>query len=195
MGYKNKRIIIIISLLVLLLSGCGKDKNSTELGEKQEKVALLLGVGGLGDQGYNDLAFEGAKKAEAEFGIKVDYAEPKQISEFELILRDFAISQEYSVIIGVGFDQVDAMNKVVEEFPEQKFAIIDGNVDKENVVSYSFKEEEGAFLVGAIAGLMTKDDSNYEIAGKKIGFVGAMEIPILVKFEAGYIAGAKYVNP
>ena len=72
MGYKNKRIIIIISLLVLLLSGCGKDKNSTDLGEKQEKVALLLGVGGLGDQGYNDLAFEGAKKAEAEFGIKVD---------------------------------------------------------------------------------------------------------------------------
>ncbi len=171
--------------------------NSSTTAGAQGKVALVLGVGGLGDQGYNDLVYAGAKKAETELGVKFDYSEPKQISEFELILRDLASSKQYSVIIGVGFDQVDPLTKIAAEFPEQNFAIIDGTIDAPNVASYVSKEEEGSFLVGALAGLMAKNPSKYNLAaGKtKLGFIGAMEIPFLVKFYAGYMAGAKYVNP
>lgn len=167
-----------------------------EKADPSEKIALVLGVGGLGDQGYNDLIYAGAERAKEELGIEFDYAEPKQISEFELIFRDMAGSGEYAVIIGVGFDQVDPLTKVAEEFPEQNFAIIDGNIEAANVASYTNKEEEGSFLVGALAGLMVKNADNYDLKDKtQIGFIGAMEIPFLVKFYAGYMAGAKYVNP
>lgn len=159
------------------------------------KNGVILGVGGLGDQGYNDLVFAGAKKAQTELGIDFDHAEPKQISEFELIMRDMAQSGEYDVIIGVGFDQVDPMNKVAPEFPEQNFAIIDGVVEQPNVVSYSSKEEEGSFMVGVLAGLMTKNAEAYKLTKTGLGFIGAMEIPLIVKFNAGFQAGAKFVNP
>ena len=161
-----------------------------------KKVALVLGVGGLGDQGYNDMVYAGVKKAKDELGIEFDAAEPKQISEFELILRDLAISGEYGVIISVGFDQVDGLTKVSAEFPDQQFAIIDGVIDAKNIASYTCKEEEGSFLVGALAGLMTKNAAAYNLTGKdQLGFVGALEIPLIVKFNVGYQAGAKYVNP
>jgi basic membrane protein A len=160
------------------------------------KAACILGVGGLGDQSYNDLVYAGMKKAESELGIPFDYAEPKQISEFELIMRDMASSGQYGVIVCVGFDQVDPLTKVAPDFPDQQFALIDGEVAADNVANYTCKEEEGSFLVGALAGLMKKNASAYGIADNNtVGFIAAMEIPLLIKFDAGYQAGAKLVNP
>lgn len=161
-----------------------------------KKAACILGVGGLGDQSYNDLVYSGMKKAESELGISFDYAEPKQISEFELIMRDMASSGQYSVIVCVGFDQVDPLTKVAPEFPDQQFALIDGTVEGTNIANYTCMEEEGSFLVGAIAGLMKKNAVAYGVLDNNtIGFIAAMEIPLLVKFDAGYQAGAKLVNP
>ncbi len=160
------------------------------------KAACILGVGGLGDQSYNDLVYAGMQRAEKELGIAFDYSEPKQISEFELIMREMATSGDYGVIVCVGFDQIDPLVKVAPEFPDQKFAIIDGVVEGENIASYTCKEEEGSFLVGALAGLMLQNAADYSLENaSKLGFVGAMEIPLIVKFNAGYQAGAKYVNP
>lgn len=204
---KVSRLLVACLLLVMMVvTGCSSKSpapttaptqgGTTEKIESKGKIALVLGVGGLGDQGYNDLVYAGAQRAEKELGVKFDYAEPKQISEFELIFRDMAGSGEYSVIIGVGFDQMDPLTKVSAEFPEQNFAIIDGTIEAPNVASYVNKEEEGSFLVGALAGLMAKNAEAYKLTGKeKLGFIGAMEIPFLVKFYAGYMAGAKYVNP
>ena len=159
------------------------------------KAACILGVGGLGDQSYNDLVYAGMQKAESELGISFDYAEPKQISEFELIMRDMASSGQYGVIVCVGFDQVDPLTKVAPEFPEQQFALIDGEVQGDNIANYTCKEEEGSFLVGALAGLMKKNAAAYGVADNNtIGFIAAMEIPLLVKFNAGYQAGAMVVN-
>ena len=136
------------------------------------------------------------KKAESELGVSFDYAEPKQISEFELIMRDMASSGQYGVIVCVGFDQVDPLTKVAPEFPDQKFALIDGEVKGNNIANYTCKEEEGSFLVGALAGLMKKNASAYGVADNNtLGFIAAMEIPLLIKFNAGYQAGAKLVNP
>ena len=160
------------------------------------KAACILGVGGLGDQSYNDLVYAGMKKAESDLGISFDYAEPKQISEFELIMRDMASSGEYGVIVCVGFDQVDPLTKVAPEFPDQKFALIDGEVTGDNIANYTCKEEEGSFLVGALAGLMKKNAAAYGVAdNNQLGFIAALEIPLLIKFNAGYQAGAKLVNP
>ena len=159
------------------------------------KAACILGVGGLGDQSYNDLVYAGMKKAESDLGVSFDYAEPKQISEFELIMRDMASSGEYGVIVCVGFDQVDPLTKVAPEFPDQQFALIDGEVTGDNNANYTCKEEEGSFLVGALAGLMKKNAAAYGVAdNNQLGFIAAMEIPLLVKFNAGYQAGAKLVN-
>ena len=133
-------------------------QRKTVKGSKRQcrESRMYLGVGGLGDQAFNDLIYEGLEKAKEELNIDFDYAEPTQVSEFELMMRDMASSGEYGAIICVGFDQTDALSKVAPEFPDQQFAFIDGTLEAENVVNYAAKEEEGAFLAGALAGLMKK---------------------------------------
>ena len=112
------------------------------------------------------------------------------------MMRDMASSGEYGAIICVGFDQTDALSKVAPEFPDQQFAFIDGTLEAENVVNYAAKEEEGAFLAGALAGLMKKDAAAYGVEDNDtIGFIAALETPILLKWNSGYMAGAQYVNP
>jgi basic membrane protein A len=92
-----------------------------------------------------------------------------------------------SIVIAIGFSQASALEKVAAEFPNQKFAIVDGVVDLPNVQSILFKEHEGSFLVGIAAAMASKSG--------KVGFVGGMDIPLIRKFELGYEEGAKYVNP
>jgi basic membrane protein A len=93
----------------------------------------------------------------------------------------------YDLIIGVGFAQAPIMQNVARDYPNLRFAIVDGVVDTPNVASLLFKEHEGSFLVGMIAGLMTKNN--------KIGFVGGMDIPLIHRFQTGYEEGARYANP
>lgn len=160
------------------------------------KAACILGVGGLGDQGYNDLIYAGMERAKTELGIDFDYAEPKQISDFENIMRDMSNSGEYVVIVCVGFDQMDALLAVSPDYPDQNYAFIDGVIEADNIVSYSCREQEGSFLVGALAALMKQDAASYNLEDNgKIGFIGAMENDTIVRFAAGYDAGAKYINP
>ena len=190
--------VLAVLLLCSMATACAAPDAATTpaTDSSAKKAACILGVGGLGDQSYNDLVYSGMKKAESDLGIAFDYAEPKQISEFELIMRDMASSGQYSVIICVGFDQVDPLTKVAPEFPDQQFALIDGTVDAHNIANYTCMEEEGSFLVGALAGMMKKNAAAYGVADNNtIGFIAAMEIPLLVKFDAGYQAGAKFVNP
>ena len=95
--------------------------------------------------------------------------------------------EKYDLIFGIGFLFTDSITRVAKDFPNVKFAIVDGFIaDQPNVVSLLFKEQEGSFLVGAAAALKSTTG--------KIGFVGGMKIPLIEKFEAGYIAGAKYVK-
>jgi len=160
------------------------------------RVAVVLGVGGLGDQGFNDLVYAGALRAQQELGVEFDYAEPTQIADFEIIIRDLASSGSYDLIVNVGFNQIDPLIRIASEFPDQIFALIDGVVDAPNVISYISREEEGSFLVGALAGLMNLNAEHYGLnVENTIGFVGAMENPLIVKFGAGFAAGARFVNP
>lgn len=209
-----KRILVVFLVMLFLMSGmltgCGganqdagkgsnagtTEGNGTAKPAAGKKAAIILGIGGLGDQSYNDLAYKGMKDAESKLGVKFDYAEPKAVADFEVHLREMASEGQYAVIICVGFEQVDALTKVAGEFPDQKFAILDGSVDKPNVASFLSKEEEGSFLVGALAGLMKLEPAKYGISDKQIlGFVGGVDVPVIRKFQAGFMAGAQYVNP
>lgn len=198
-----KKMIAIVMAFMLtcaMLSGCSKSKDSTPSAsggaQSELKVACILGVGGLGDQGYNDLIYAGMERAKKELGIDFDYAEPKQVSDFEQIMRDMSDSGEYVVIVCVGFDQMDALMTVSPDYPEQNYAFIDGIIDADNIVSYSCREQEGSFLVGAMAALMKQDAAAYGLNdNNQIAFVGAMENDTILRFAAGYDAGAKYINP
>jgi basic membrane protein A len=158
------------------------------------QVAIVFATGGLGDQGFNDAVYSGALNAYFDYDINFTYTEPMQIAQYETYLRQFAAHNGYidmyDIIISVGFDLADALMAVAEDYPEQKFAIIDIYIDPityPNVASLLFDEHEGSALVGAIAGLTTTTDM--------IGFVGGMDIPLINKFLAGYVFGAGHVNP
>jgi basic membrane protein A len=90
-------------------------------------------------------------------------------------------------IVGIGFSQGSAAEKVAKDFPKTKFVVIDAEVKLPNVQSIVFKEHEGSFLVGVMAAMASKSG--------KLGFVGGMDIPLIRKFACGYEQGAKYANP
>jgi len=156
------------------------------------KIGLVFDVGGLGDKSFNDSAHRGLMKAKEELGVQVQYIEPGDGSDRESALRQRAAKGD-NLVIGVGFIFSDDITNLAKEFPKVKFACIDYNkpqgVDKipENLVGLRFREHEGSFLVGAVAGRVTKT--------KKLGFVGGMKIPLIRKFEAGYEAGVKQTCP
>ena len=152
-----------------------------------KKVGLILATGGLGDKSFNDISYAGCMRAKEELGVDFDYVETYAIAEYEGYQRDFASSGEYILIICIGFDQADALAIVAAEYPEQNFALVDMVVDNPNVASLTFRANEGSFLVGVVAGMVTETD--------KVGFVGGMDIPLIRDFFEGYEAGAQWANP
>ena len=150
------------------------------------KVGLVLDRGGKDDKSFNSSAYLGATQAKEKLGIFLKYVEANDDNAFEPLLRAFA-QRDFDLIIGIGFAQKEAVKKVAAQFPKKHFAIVDSEVDAPNVRSLMFEEHEGAYLVGAIAALTSKTG--------KIGFVGGMDIPLIRRFEMGYEAGAKKINP
>ncbi|RFC69465.1 MULTISPECIES: BMP family lipoprotein [Mesorhizobium] len=144
--------------------------------------ALLFDLGGKFDKSFNEAAYNGAEKFKTESGIPYVEFEVSNASQREQALRRFAEDGRNPVVM-VGFSWSDALTKIADEFPETKFAIIDMVVDKPNVRSVVFKEEEGSYLAGVMAGMASKS--------KKVGFVGGMDIPLIRKFGCGYVGGAK----
>ena len=160
------------------------------------RVAIVFATGGLGDQSFNDAAFEGVKAARENYGVSFDAAEPASISEYETYLTQFSALNRYDLIISIGFDQADALTNVSQRFPEQRYAIVDMVVDQPNVASYVYAEKERGFLMGAAAALMTGRTDDELINPKKvIGVIGGMKIPLIDENIAGYMAGAEYVDP
>ncbi|MCL5075704.1 MAG: BMP family ABC transporter substrate-binding protein [Chloroflexi bacterium] len=153
---------------------------------KKLVFAMVTDQSGLGDQGFNDLAYAGLKMAEKEFGSQTKVVESREQAQYVPNLTGLA-QQKVDLIVGVGFLLVDSMKEVAPQFKNSHFALVDAEVDAPNVASLLFKEQEGAFLGGAVAGLLTKSN--------KIGFVGGMEIPPVVRFQAGFQAGIKTTNP
>lgn len=182
-------LVLVLVLAVSVLAGCGAKKPEPAA---KLKIALVYDVGGKGDKSFNDSAYSGFTKAQTEFADKADFkdAEPaKDGSDRETLVRTFA-QEGYNLIIGVGFLFDPTMAAVSKEFPDVKFATVDGSLPDPaptNLAALSFKANEGSFLVGAAAALATKKNN--------IGFIGGMEGDLIRAFEMGYEAGALYINP
>ncbi|MBD3347623.1 MAG: BMP family ABC transporter substrate-binding protein [Candidatus Eisenbacteria bacterium] len=185
----RKPLLAVLLLGIVLSLGCASDEPSE--GESDFKVGMVFDVGGKGDKSFNDSAYRGMLNAADDFGVEFTEFEPGQDADREVGLRKLA-GAGYDMIIGVGFLFSDAIKKVARDYPDTKFACVDYDVRPgeelpPNLVGLRFREEEGSFLVGVLAAMHTETD--------RIGFVGGMDIPLIHKFEAGYIAGARHVTP
>jgi basic membrane protein A len=154
--------------------------------KKPAKIGLVLATGGLGDKSFNDIAYAGVMRAKTELNITFDYAQPAAIADYEGMQRGYASDGGYALIICIGFDQADALNKTAGDYPYQNFALVDMVVDRPNVASLLFRANEGSFLTGVLAGMSTKTG--------KVGFVGGMNISLINDFFVGYKAGAEWAN-
>jgi basic membrane protein A len=155
------------------------------------KVGLVFDIGGRGDKSFNDAAYAGLERAKRELGVDFTLVETAETADREAGLRQLAAT-DAQLIFGVGFLFTDDIHELALEFPDRKFACVDytvnpGDTLPPNLVALKFKEEEGSFLVGALAALVSKTG--------KVGFVGGMQIPLIRKFEAGYTAGVHAVRP
>lgn len=188
----------LLSAAALLLSACGGNDGETSTNgnggepaaQSDIKVGMAYDVGGRGDQSFNDAAAKGMDQAVEEFGMESqesEAADGEPESAREERLRTFA-DAGYDPIIAVGFAYSPAVTKVAAEYPEVHFAIIDDELAAaDNIANLVFAEEQGSFLVGAAAALKSETDH--------VGFIGGVEVPLIQKFEAGFIAGATEVNP
>lgn len=149
------------------------------------KVAIALDKGGRDDQSFNSSAFRGGQEAEGKIpGVKVKVVEGRD-DRAEPVLRSL-VAKNYDLIIVVGFSQAEALSKVAQAHPKQKFVLIDSKIEAPQVKSVIFAEHEGSFVVGALAGWVSKTG--------KVGFIGGMDIPLIRRFQMGYEAGFKHVR-
>jgi basic membrane protein A and related proteins len=181
----------LAAVLLVAAAGCSKPAPKSAASDNAYPVGLVFDIGGRGDKSFNDAAYAGLDRAEKELGITYTTLETSEGSDREAQLRQLAAGDS-KVVFGVGFLFTDDIKALAKEFPNQKFACIDytvtpGDTLPPNLVALKFREEEGSFLVGALAALLSKTG--------KVGFVGGMEIPLIRKFQAGYTAGVKAVNP
>ena len=184
-------LAVHVALLFVRPSGSSLAPAATGL-----DIGVVFDLGGRGDKSFNDGAYIGAQRAARELGARVRYVEPGEGSDREAGLRLLA-AEGMKLVIGVGFIFTDDLSALAREYPDVAFAGVDFAVTigadgkpappPRNLAALKFREEQGSFLVGAIAALVG--------GSKKVGFVGGMDSPLIHKFEAGYRAGVKEVCP
>ncbi len=187
----NLYVLLVAALMIFAVSACG---TRTEAGKNcRIKVGIVFDIGGKNDRSFNAAAWEGVQRAENDLPICLYDVEPGNPTSIEPAMRAFA-ERSFDLIIGVGFAQGPIMQKVADDYPEIKFAIVDGVIfeadgktPKRNVASLVFREHEGSYLVGMIAAQKSKTGV--------LGFVGGMDIPLIHRFETGYAEGARSINP
>ena len=202
MAYRNRLLLALFVALSLIATACGGGSDDEPAGEGDEttqadgegsdvRVGMIYDIGGRGDLSFNDSAAAGLDQAKDEFGIEVKELEPDEGGENREELLRLLSEEQYDLVFGVGFLFADAIKAASADFPEVNYGLIDGGFEGleegGNVASLTFAEHEGSFLVGAAAALTSKTG--------KIGFIGGVEIDLIKKFEAGYVAGAKHVKP
>ncbi|MDR2575232.1 MAG: BMP family ABC transporter substrate-binding protein [Treponema sp.] len=187
-------LMLLSTVMVMAMTSC-KKSNSTVMLEggsgKSVRVGLVSSSSGFGDGAFNDLALRGVDRAVADMGVRYDRISIKAVGDIELSLRDMASTGDYDLIICNTFEATEALRIVRDEYPEQKFVIIDTALDGPNVASYMTKDEEGSFMIGAMAALMKEDGYSQT---SMIGFIGGADRPNIRIFYSGYAAGAKYIN-
>lgn len=199
-----KKVLSVLSVaalsLSLVLTGCGSKPEAQPQGQAGQggatggaapavKIGMVTDVGGVNDNSFNQSAWEGLQKLQADLNLpkeNVNYLQSTSDADYVPNLTQF-VKDKWDLTWGIGFLMGDHLKKVADENKDAKLAIIDAEVDAPNVESVLFKEHEGSFLAGVVAAKMTKT--------KKVGFVGGVEIPVIKRFELGFEAGVKAVDP
>jgi basic membrane protein A len=191
----------------MLLTACGSDEPSTPspgtpgsagssssaAGGSGLKIGLAYDIGGRGDKSFNDSAAAGLDEAKKKYNLadsdvkELEAAQGEAEADKEARLTQLA-DNGFTSIIAVGFAYANAIKAVVAKYPNVKFAIVDDNsVQAPNLAALTFAEEQGSFLVGAIAALKSQKHS--------VGFIGGVNVALIQKFQAGFDAGAKAADP
>ena len=186
------RNLNVLTTIIVLIAGfigmCGCQRAQevllTESMSTPMQISVVYPGDCLGDSSFCDVLYHGVKKAKTEPGVEIAEIE-SNAAAWETDLREAA--QRSQLVLTSGFQMSEPLAKVAPEFPDVKFVIFVGAVDLPNVASYAHKANEGAFLVGAIAGLTSKTG--------KVGYLGGADVPGLHQYEVGYVAGVKAVNP
>ena len=191
--------LLLVCALALLAPGCSRREpgasrsDSTGAGAAGNalKVGLVFDVGGRGDKSFNDAAWAGLDSAKRVLQVETSTLEPGEGADREGAMRQLAAGGS-RLVFGIGFLFSDDIYNLAKEFPDVKFACVDytvvpNQVLPPNLVALKFREEEGSYLVGALAALLSRTGT--------VGFVGGMDIPLIHKFQAGYEAGVHAVRP
>ena len=192
---KLKKMLITSLSLILsssIIVGCSNKGNDSSSGDissnKVLKICMVTDTGGVNDESFNQSTWKGLQKIKEEYKNKVDvkYLESKQDADYIPNIETF-IDEDADLIIGVGYKLKPAIEDASKNYPDNNFAIIDEQVDANNVNSLLFEDNVSSYLTGLIAGKMTKTD--------KVGFIGGIESEVLAKFEYGFKAGVIDSNP
>lgn len=184
---KRRIAILLVFTLVfsVVLAGCGrKDEPAGDM-EGGIKVGLVV-AGGLGDRSFYDSSHEGVEKAKEDLGIEYKVYECR--NDASLFNDQLVQASEYASIVAVvGFEFYDVVQEIAKEFPDVYYIYVDNEIEGiDNLITISYAENEGSFLAGALAAMLTES--------KIIGMVGGMDIPVIRNFQVGYEAGAKHID-
>lgn len=178
--------LALLMCMLVLLTGCGSGgAQETPAKEQKMKVALLLS-GPANDQGWNATALEGLKAAESKYGLETTYSENVGVADTESAYNDYA-ARGYDLIIGHGFQFGDPAVRVAEKFPKLHFMATESNSQASNMASYVMSCEQGGYLMGMLSSSMSKTG--------KIGVIGGIEQPSIIKELEAFKLGAKKINP
>jgi len=175
-------VIIIVSLLLFTVM-CGFGEAQSSVKKRVFYVAMSLGRGGLGDRSFNDAAYTGLQKAQKQYGIRFDTVPFTSAERTIEELSDFAF-RGYDLIVGIGFENAPVIETMSKKFPDSRFAIIDSAVTGGNVASFVFREQEGDFLMGVLAAMLSKS--------RKVGFISGVDFEIIRRIEHGFKQGVAY---
>ena len=178
-------LIVLLAVAVGVLAACGGSDDN----DGQIRIALVTGTGGLGDDSFNDMAWLGLQQAAELYDIGISHATPAAAGDFEVLMRQFAETGNYDLIIASAVGAAAALRDIIaEEFPDQRFTIIDANVYMHDNVRSIFKNfQEMTFLGGYLAGLTSESG--------QVAIVIGMESPTMMDAARGFMAGAMLANP
>jgi basic membrane protein A len=165
----------------LALAGC-----ATHTHDRGVRLGMVADLGGLGDHSYNDAAWAGMIAARDRLGARVSILQSRTSANYQPSMMVYA-ANGYDQIFCIGYDEAYDLSEVAGRFPDSHFAIIDSVVDRPNVTSVTFRSNEGSFLGGALAAMVSRT--------RTIGFLGGIDIPIIREFEVGFTAGAREIDP
>lgn len=190
-------ILMIIASMMLLACGTTPEVEEAPAAEADPlRVALIIAQGGLGDRSYNDLANSGFERAGEDFDVEISAIESSDpVGEGEKLLRT-AAENGFDLVITLEYSHFDPLARVAPDYPDTLFGIVNIGVDAPNVVTILFKEQEGSFLAGALAAMVTTMEGNDKVNPEAvIGAIGGVQSGGIDKFLVGFEEGAQYINP